>query len=56
MVGVKYFPETDSFEVVNGCGPCRQLYGYNLPLIIIIDNDGTLESVPAEKLMPYAFL
>jgi cytidine deaminase len=56
IVGVKYFPETNSFEVVNGCGPCRQLYSYNLPLKAIIDTGGKLEVVTAEKLMPYAFL
>jgi cytidine deaminase len=56
VVGVKYFPETDSFEVVNGCGWCRQLYGYNAPLGVIVDNKGKLEVTSAEKLMPYAFL
>jgi cytidine deaminase len=56
VVGVKYFPETDSFEVVNGCGWCRQLFSYNAPLNVIIDNHGTLAVVTADELMPYAFL
>lgn len=56
VVGVKYFPETDSFEVVNGCGWCRQLFSYNTPLNVIVDNEGKLEIVKAEQLMPYAFL
>lgn len=56
VVGVKYFPETDSFEVVNACGWCRQLYSYSTPLKIIIDNKGVLEIVDADQLMPYAFL
>lgn len=56
VVGVKYFPETDSFKVVNGCGWCRQLFSYNTPLNVIIDSGDKLESVSAEKLMPYAFL
>jgi cytidine deaminase len=56
VVGVKYFAETDSFEVVNGCGWCRQLFSYNTPLNVIIDNQGKLEVVKAEALMPYAFL
>src|SRR4051812_29799206 len=43
IVGVKYFPETDSFEVVNGCGWCRQLFAYNTPLNVIADNKGKLE-------------
>jgi len=56
VVGVKYFPETDSFEVVNGCGWCRQLFSYSAPLNIIIDNKGQLETVTPEQLMPFAFL
>ena len=56
VVGVKYFPETDSFEVVNGCGWCRQLYCYNAPLNVIVDNKGDLEVTTAEQLMPFAFL
>jgi cytidine deaminase len=56
IVGVKYFPETDSFGVVNGCGLCRQLYNYNSPLSAIIDDNGKLQVVPVEKLLPYAFL
>lgn len=56
IVGVKYFPETDSFKVVNGCGLCRQLFNYNTPLRVIIDNADKLEVVAASDLMPYAFL
>lgn len=56
VVGVKYYPETDSSEVVNGCGWCRQLFIYNTPLNVIIDNAGKLEVVKAESLLPYAFL
>lgn len=56
MVAAKYFPETNSFEVVNGCGKCRQLYCQNAPLNIIVDNNGALEIRTAEELMPLAFL
>lgn len=56
VVGVKYFPETDTFAVVNGCGWCRQLYSYNTPLNIIVDNAGTLELATPEQLLPFAFL
>jgi cytidine deaminase len=56
VVGVKYFQQDDSFQVVNGCGWCRQLFAYNAPLKIIADNNGTLEALPAEKLLPYAFM
>lgn len=56
VVGVRYTPETDEYAVVNGCGWCRQLFSYNAPLKVIIDNDGTLEVVEAEELLPHAFL
>lgn len=56
VVGVKYFPETDTFEVVNGCGWCRQLFSYNTPLKVIITADDKLKVVDAKELMPYAFL
>ena len=56
VVGVKYFPDTDSFEVVNGCGWCRQLFCYNAPLKVIVDNNGTLEVREAEDMLPLPFL
>lgn len=56
VVGVKYFPETDSFEVVNGCGWCRQLFCYNTPLKVIVDNNGVVEVRKAEDLLPLSFL
>lgn len=55
IVGVKYFPDTGSFEVVNGCGLCRQLFCYNEPLKIIVDNQGTLGVQSAEELLPLPF-
>lgn len=56
VVGVKYFPEDDSFQVVNGCGWCRQLFCYNTPLNVIVDKNGVLKSIPAEEFLPYAFM
>ena len=56
VVGVKYYPETDKFEVVNGCGMCRQLFAYNAPLNIITDNHGKLEISHPDDLLPHAFL
>jgi cytidine deaminase len=56
IVGVKYFKDSGSFQVVNGCGWCRQLFLYNLPLNVITDNNSVLESLSADKLLPYAFL
>lgn len=56
VVGVKYHKETNSVQVVNGCGWCRQLFSYNTPLNVIIDDNSVLKVVPAEKLLPYAFL
>lgn len=56
VVGVRYIPESDSFKVVNGCGKCRQLFCYHVPLKVIIDNNGVLEVIEAEKLLHYCFL
>lgn len=56
VVGVKYFKDSDSFQVVNGCGWCRQLFSYNMPLTVITDKEGALEALSADKLLPYAFL
>jgi cytidine deaminase len=56
VVGVKYLPETDSFAVVNACGWCRQLFSYNTPLRVIVDDNGKLDVVTAEALLPFAFL
>lgn len=56
VVGVKYFPESDSFQVVNGCGWCRQLFAYSSPLNVIVDNNGVLEIVEAKQLIPFAFM
>lgn len=56
VVGVKYFPETDAYEIVNGCGWCRQLFCYNAPLKIITNDKGKIEIREAEDLLPLAFL
>ena len=56
IVEVKYLADTDSFEVVNGCGWCRQLFSYNAPLNIIVDQNGKLGIMTAEEMLPYAFL
>jgi cytidine deaminase len=56
VVGVKYFPETDSYEIVNGCGWCRQLFCYNAPLKVITNDKGKIEVKQAEDLLPLAFL
>jgi len=56
IVGVKYFPEKEMFEIVNGCGKCRQLFCYNVPLKVIVDNSGILEVKSAQELLPLSFL
>lgn len=55
FVGVKHFPETDSFEVMNPCGKCRQLFVVHSPMRLIIDNNGVLEVKTDKELLPYAF-
>lgn len=56
VVGVKYFPETDTYEIVNGCGWCRQLFCYNAPLKVITNDKGRIETRQAQDLLPLAFL
>jgi cytidine deaminase len=56
VVGVKWSPKTDLFEIVNGCGWCRQLFCYNAPLKVIADNEGKAELWKAEDLLPLPFL
>lgn len=56
VVGVRYSPETDSYEIVNGCGWCRQLFCYNAPLKVITNDKGNLEVREAKELLPLAFL
>lgn len=56
VVGVKYFPDTDSYEIVNGCGWCRQLFCHNSPLKVITNDKGRIEVREAEDLLPLAFL
>ncbi len=56
LVGVKYSADSDSYEVVNACGLCRQLFVYNLPMKIIIDSGGKLEAKDAADIMPHAFI
>lgn len=55
VVGVRYNPDKDEYSVMNGCGKCRQLYVYHKPLKAIIDNNGVLEVVNVEQLLPFAF-
>jgi cytidine deaminase len=55
VVGVKYFPETDSYEIQNSCGECRQVYLYN-DLKVITDVDGNAQVVDIKELLPYSYL
>jgi cytidine deaminase len=54
LVEVKYFPDTNVFEIVNPCGLCRQLYCYNAPCKVIVD-DGAAAIKEAEELLPLLF-
>ncbi len=56
IVGVKYFPDTDSYEVLTGCGDCRQIEAYHAPLKSIISVNGELKLVEIEDLLPFAFI
>ena len=56
VVGVKYFPDTDTYEIVNGCGWCRQLFCYSAPLKVITNDKGAVEVREAKDLLPLAFM
>jgi cytidine deaminase len=54
IVGVKYFSETDSYEVQNTCGECRQVYLYN-NLKVVINDNGVLKVLTIQDLLPYSY-
>lgn len=55
IVTVKYFPETDSYEVMNMCGECRQLAVCHIPFNGIVNNRGGIEVQSIKKILPYAY-
>ncbi len=52
---IKYFPETDSFEVINMCGECRQIAICHKPLTVIADDEGKLKALSIEDLLPFPY-
>lgn len=55
IVTVKYFPETESFSVMNMCGECRQIASCHSPFKVISLDKETIRVVPIEKVLPYAY-
>lgn len=55
IVSVKYFPETDSYSVINMCGECLQIAIFYPKLKVIVDDKGALRVVPIEKVLPYPY-
>ncbi len=56
IVTVKYFPETDTFTVMNMCGECRQIAICHAPFNIISLDKKTTKVEPIEKILPYAYV
>jgi cytidine deaminase len=56
ILGIKYSPETDTYEVMNSCGECRQVELYHAPLKVIVNEKGILKKVSIEELLPYAYI
>ncbi|MCL5091139.1 MAG: cytidine deaminase [Patescibacteria group bacterium] len=56
IVGVKYFPETDTYKVITACGECRQVEAQHAPLKTIIEVEGKLVVIDIEDLLPYSFI
>lgn len=55
IVGVKYFPENDSYEIQNSCGECRQVYLYN-NLKVLTDVGGKVQVIDIKELLPYSYI
>lgn len=55
IVGVKYFPEEDRYQILSACGECRQVQTYHAPIKTIIDDNGELKLIDIEELLPFAF-
>lgn len=56
LVEVKYFPETDSYEIMNSCGECRQVFLYYSAFNEIIVDEGVAKKVSTDKLLPYCYV
>jgi len=55
LVEVKYFPETDSYEIMNSCGECRQVFLYCEPFDEIVSYEGKTHKVNTRELLPYSY-
>lgn len=52
---VKYFQETDSYEIMNSCGECRQLFLYYPEFQEILAHQGKAILVNTHQLLPYSY-
>jgi cytidine deaminase len=55
LVEVKYFPETDTFEIMNTCGECRQVFLYYKPFDAVVIDQGKAKKVSTGELLPYHY-
>ena len=56
IVGLKYFPEIDDYEIIPPCAACRQVEIYYPGLKTILpDKNGVLVIETIEELYPFAY-
>jgi len=56
LVEVKYFPETDNFEIVNNCGECRQVFMYYDSFDVLVADKDKVKKVTTLDLLPYSYV
>jgi len=56
LVEVKYFPETDAFEIMNNCGECRQVFLYYDAFDVLVADQDQVKRVSTAELLPYCYV
>lgn len=56
LVEVKYFPETDSYEILSSCGECRQVFLSYAPFKEIVPSGSGVKKVEVSELLPYSYV
>ena len=56
IVTVKYYPENNTYKVINMCGECLQISINHKTLKVIVDDSGLLRSLSINKVLPFAYV
>jgi len=56
LVEVKFFPETDEYQIVNNCGECRQVFLYYPPFDVILDDQSRIRKISTKELLPFSYV